>query len=130
MARLTQQARYEAAQVRHEQSNAALGRELASQLVSGKLMAKGLLVSQGAAKSERIIATPRWRLLELNIAKSEASGPAGEYAGIVIGKPTITPAPERKLPAKAPQPAAPRQQASPQAPRPPALGERPVPGRR
>jgi len=87
--RLTQQTRYETAQVRHEQCNAALGRELMAQLASGALMAKGLLLSSGAAKSERIIATPRWRLLELNIAKSEASGPAGEYAGIVIGKPTV-----------------------------------------
>jgi hypothetical protein len=93
-------------------------------------MAKGLLLSQGLARSERIIATPRWRLLELNIAKSEASGPAGEYAGIVIGKPTVKAPSERKPAAKLSQPTTQREKApaSP-APRPPAAGERLTPAR-
>lgn len=116
--RTSQQSRYEAAQFRHDRSNAALGRELAALLASGELMAKGLLLGQGSAKAERIIPVSRWRLLELNIAKAEASGPAGDYAGILIGKPPVKPAP------KPPQPAAKREPSPPAAaPRPPTAGE-------
>jgi hypothetical protein len=79
-------ASYDAAQTRHNQCNAALTRELIAQLIRGDLIAKGLPVEEGTAKSERIIPTSRWRVMSLDISKAKASGSGLSYEGIVIGK--------------------------------------------
>ena len=82
---------YDQAQVKFNQCNAALARELHGYLVHGHLIAKGLLMQKDVAKSERIIPTSRWRVMGLDIAKAEASGPGWSYSGIVIGR-KLTPA--------------------------------------
>ena len=79
-------AEYEAAQAAHSQANIALSRDLLRQLVAGNLMAKGLPTLNDTIQSERIIPTPRWKLLSLDISKAEASGGGLHYIGIVIGK--------------------------------------------
>jgi hypothetical protein len=79
-------ASYDAAQVRYNQCNAALSRELLAQLARGHLIAKGLPIEDGNAKSERIIPTSRWRVMSLDISKAKAAGPGICYEGIVIGK--------------------------------------------
>jgi len=83
----TLHADYDAAQVRYNQCNAALARELLTYLRRGDLFAKGLLSRNGEAKSERIIPTARWRVIELDISKATASGEGWSYVGIVAGRP-------------------------------------------
>lgn len=80
---------YEAAQIRYNQCNAALSRELLAQLTRGDLLAKGLLMRNDVALAERIIPTSRWRVMSLDIAKANASGPGWSYTGIVVGKKPI-----------------------------------------
>lgn len=77
---------YEAARIRHDQYNAALARELLKQLVSGDLIAKGLPVQHDVAESERVIPISRWRIMNLDIAKADASGRGWHYTGIIVGK--------------------------------------------
>ena len=77
---------YEAAQVRHDQINLALSRDLLRQLVAGNLMARGLPIQNDMTRSERIIPTSRWRVMSLDILKAEAFGGGLHYTGIVIGK--------------------------------------------
>jgi hypothetical protein len=83
-------ANYDAAQVRHNQCNAALSRELLAQLARGDLIAKGLPVEGDTTKSERVIPTSRWRVMSLDISKAKASGTGLSYEGIVIGKKPAT----------------------------------------
>ena len=90
----TRHADYDLAQVRFNQCNVALARELLVRLARGDLIAKGLLMQKDVAKSERIIPTSRWRVMGLDIAKAEASGPGWSYTGVVIGK---KPIPAKKL---------------------------------
>jgi hypothetical protein len=78
--------RYDAAQIRHNQCNTALAREMIVQLAHGNLLAKGLLVENDIAQSERIVPSSRWRVLRFDISKAEASGQGLHYTGIVIGK--------------------------------------------
>jgi hypothetical protein len=78
-------AHYEAAQIRVAQCNAALSRELAARLARGDLLAKGLLMKDELALSERVIPTSRWRVLTLDIAKATAAGAGWSYSGILIG---------------------------------------------
>jgi hypothetical protein len=87
-------ANYDAAQVRHNQCNAALSRELLAQLARGDLIAKGLPIERDTTKSERIIPTSRWRVMSLDISKAKASGSGLSYEGIVIGKKPVKKAPE------------------------------------
>jgi hypothetical protein len=77
---------YEAAQVRLDQNNLALARGLLSQLVVGSLVAKGMPTQNDVTHSELIIPASRWRIMDLNIAKAEASGRGLHYIGVVIGK--------------------------------------------
>jgi hypothetical protein len=77
---------YDAAQARYNQCNVALARELLAQLARGDLIAKGLPVEGDAAKSERIIPTSRWRVMNLDISKAKASGLGLSYEGVIIGK--------------------------------------------
>jgi hypothetical protein len=85
---------YDAAQIRHNQCNAALARELVALLAQDHLIAKGMLVRNDIAHSERIIPTSRWRILKFDISKAEASAQGLNYTGIVIGK---KPVPAKKL---------------------------------
>ena len=78
-------ARYEAAQVRLNQTNSLLSRELHFYLARGDLLAKGLLTTDDIARAERIIPTARWRVMSLDIAKAQATGMGWRYSGIVIG---------------------------------------------
>ena len=95
-------ASYDAAQVRHNQCNAALSRELLAQLARGDLIAKGLPVEIDTTKSERIIPTSRWRVMSLDISKAKASGSGLNYEGIVIGKKPVN---QKNIsPAPRPQP--------------------------
>jgi hypothetical protein len=80
-------AAYDAAKIKHDQCNTALARALSAQLASGKLLAKGLPLRDDVTHSERAIPTAQWRILTLDIAKAEATGPGCYYSGIVIGKP-------------------------------------------
>src|SRR6185503_16565083 len=82
----TSHASYEAAQVRLNQCNTSLSRELAALLARGELVSKGLLVQNDVARSERAVPASRWRILNLDISKAEASGRGLIYTGIVIGK--------------------------------------------
>jgi hypothetical protein len=77
---------YDAAQIRFNQCNTALSRELLEHLVRGDLLAKGLPTRDDVALSERIIPTSRWRVMSLDIAKAQASGAGWHYTGIVVGK--------------------------------------------
>lgn len=126
--RTQQNAKYDAAQVRYNQCNAALSRELLTHLVRGDLVAKGLPTRDDVAQSERIIPTSRWRIMTLDIAKAQATGQGWHYTGIVVGhrpKPRKTakpPAPQAQPPkppetavARGPQPPRPDQ---PRPPRP------------
>lgn len=81
-------ARYESAQARYNQANAALAQEIHAQLLRGELIAKGLPMKDDVALSEHIIPTSRWRVLGLDINKAAASGEGLNYAGIVIGRKT------------------------------------------
>lgn len=98
--RTERNARYDAAQIRYNQCNAALSRELLEQLAHGVLLAKGLPTRDDIAQSERIIPTSRWRVMSLDIAKAKATGSGWEYMGIVIGK---RPAVRRKAKTAAPR---------------------------
>jgi hypothetical protein len=77
---------YEAARARHDQMNIMLSRDLHRQLIAGTLMAKGLPTQNETMRSERIIPKSRWRIMNLDISKAEASGRGLHYIGIVIGK--------------------------------------------
>jgi len=77
---------YEAFQIRHDQTNIVLSRQLLKPLIAGKLIAKGLPVIHDVTQSERIIPAARWRVMSLDIAKAEASGSGLNYIGVVIGK--------------------------------------------
>lgn len=118
--RAERNAKYDAAQVRYNQCNTALARELLTYLVRGDLLAKGLPMKDDVALSERIIPTSRWRVMNLDIAKARASGPGWVYSGIVVGvkpkprKPAKSPAPQAKPAA----PPAPPTVKVPQTPRP------------
>jgi len=63
-----------------------LSRDLHRQLIAGTLMAKGLPTQNETMRSERIIPKSRWRIMNLDISKAEASGRGLHYIGIVIGK--------------------------------------------
>lgn len=93
--------RYDAAQSRHNQCNAALARELQDLLTRGDLLAKGLLMKGDVALAERLIPTSRWRVMTLDIAKGNASGAGWRYTGLLIGKRIVPPRPQRP---KAPPP--------------------------
>jgi hypothetical protein len=84
--RTERNAKYDAAQIRFNQCNTALSRELLEHLVRGDLLAKGLPTRDDVAQSERIIPTSRWRVMSLDIAKAQASGLGWLYTGIVVGK--------------------------------------------
>lgn len=86
-------ARYDAAQVRLNQTNSLLSRELHHYLVRGDLLAKGLLSDDGIARAERIIPTSRWRVMALDIVKAQAIGEGWKYSGVVIGVKPRKPAP-------------------------------------
>lgn len=77
---------YDAAQTRYHQCNTALARELLAYLRRGDLFAKGMLSKDGEGKSERIIPTARWRVMDLDISKASASGAGWNYIGLVVGK--------------------------------------------
>ncbi len=102
--RTNHNAKYDAAQIRYNQCNAALSRELIAHLARGDLLAKGLPTRDDVAQSERIIPTSRWRVMSLDVAKAQASGQGWHYTGIVVGKrprPRKTakpPAPQTKSP--------------------------------
>jgi hypothetical protein len=112
--------KYDAAQIRYNQCNAALSRELLTHLVRGDLVAKGLPTKGDVAQSERIIPTSRWRVMNLDIAKAQATGLGWHYTGIVVGlkpKPRKTAKPtahQAKPPSAADKPAV----RIPQSPRP------------
>jgi hypothetical protein len=89
---------YDTAQVRFNHCNSVLGRELVAYLAQGHLIAKGLLVQDDIAKSERIIPTSRWRVLSLDLAKADASGQGWHYTGVVIGKRPAKPQPQKAPP--------------------------------
>lgn len=77
---------YDAAQTRYNQCNTALARELLAYLRRGDLFAKGILSKDGEGKSERIIPTAHWRVMDLDISKAAASGPGWHYIGLVVGR--------------------------------------------
>jgi hypothetical protein len=81
---------YDQAQVRFNQCNVALARELVSYLARGHLIAKGLLMQKDMAKSERIIPTSRWRVMGIDIAKAEAHGQGWSYTGVIIGRKPVS----------------------------------------
>jgi hypothetical protein len=118
--RTERNAKYDAAQVRYNQCNTALARELLTYLVRGDLLAKGLPTKDDVAQSERIIPTSRWRIMSLDIAKAKANGLGWNYTGVVVGvkpkprKPAKPPAPQARSAAPANSPAV----KVPQAPRP------------
>lgn len=113
-------ARYDAAQIRFNQCNAALSREMLTYLVRGDLLAKGLPAKDDVAQSERVVPTSRWRVMNLDIVKAQATGMGWHYAGLVVG---VKPKPRKPnkppgQPTKQMNPnGAPRARA-PQAPRP------------
>ncbi|MDI1346890.1 MAG: hypothetical protein PSV22_22770 [Pseudolabrys sp.] len=118
--RTQQNAKYDAAQARYNQCNTALSRELLTHLVRGDLVAKGLPTRDDVAQSERIIPTSRWRIMNLDIAKAQATGLGWHYTGIVVG---LKPRPRKPAKPPAPQarPATPAENPTvkvPQAPRP------------
>lgn len=120
-------ARYDAAQIRYNQCNASLSRELQTYLARGHLLAKGLPMRDNVAMAERIIPTARWRVMTLDVAKAQAFGYGWQYGGLVIG---IKPKPQKRAPPPVP-PSTPRTQngepgARAPRPRPP---ERPRPPR-
>ena len=78
---------HDAAQARYNQCNIALGRELLAYLRRGDLFAKGMQSKDGEGKSERIIPTARWRVMDLDISKATAWGEGWSYVGLVIGRP-------------------------------------------
>lgn len=84
--RTDRNAKYDAAQIRYNQCNTALSRELLAHLARGDLLAKGLPTRDDVAQSERIIPTSRWRIMSLDIAKAQASGLGWHYTRIVVGK--------------------------------------------
>jgi hypothetical protein len=118
--RAERNAKYDAAQVRYNQCNTALARELVTYLVRGDLLAKGLPTKHDVAQSERIIPTSRWRVMNLDIAKAKAVGTGWNYTGVVVGlkpkprKPARPPAAQVKTAAPPEQPPV----KIPQAPRP------------
>lgn len=99
--RTVHNAKYDAAQIRYNQCNTALSRELLALLARGDLLAKGLPTRDDVAQSERIIPTSRWRVMSLDIAKAQASGLGWHYTGIVVGK-----RPKARETAKPPNPQA------------------------
>jgi hypothetical protein len=101
-----QTSQHDAAQIRYSQCNAALSRELLALLQRGDLLAKGLLTQDDVARAERLIPTSRWRVMNLDIARGDASGHGWNYTGIIVGKKPIAaraPAPREPAP-KAPAP--------------------------
>ena len=99
-------AKYDAAQIRFNQCNTALSREMLTYLARGDLLAKGLPTRDDVALSERIIPTSRWRVMTLDIAKAQATGMGWHYTGLVVGvkpKPRKTERPPAR-PAKAANP--------------------------
>ena len=78
--------KYDAAQTRYNQCNIALARELLAYLRRGDLFAKGMLSKDGEGKSERIVPTARWRVMDLDISKAAAAGEGWNYVGLIIGK--------------------------------------------
>jgi hypothetical protein len=100
-------ARYDAAQLRYNQSSTALARELHEQLTRGDLLAKGLLMKDDVALAERVIPTSRWRVMAFDIAKASAIGAGWSYTGIQIGKRTRVAGPTTDAPAARPNTGAP-----------------------
>ncbi len=118
--RTERNAKYDAAQVRYNQCNTALARELLTYLVRGDLLAKGLPTKNDVAQAERIIPTSRWRVMTLDIAKAKAMGSGWNYTGVVVG---VKPKPRKSAKPSTPEAntAAPREKPPvrvPQAPRP------------
>lgn len=102
--RTDRNAKYDAAQLRYNQCNAALARELLEHLMRGDLLAKGLPTLNDIAQSERVIPISRWRVMTLDIAKAQASGLGWHYTGVVIGKkPKVRKAPKPVTPPPAKQ---------------------------
>jgi hypothetical protein len=99
---------HDAAQTRYAQCNAALSRELLDQLRWGHLVAKGMLMQNEVARAERLIPTSRWRVMTIDIARGDASGPGWNYTGIVIA--------QKPVAAKAPIPRDPPPRAPPNVP--------------
>lgn len=99
--RTNHNAKYDAAQIRYNQCNTTLSRELVAHLARGDLLAKGLPTRDDVAQSERIIPTSRWRVMSLDITKAQASGLGWHYTGIVVGK-----RPKARKTAKPPAPQA------------------------
>jgi hypothetical protein len=95
-----QNAKYDAAQIRFNQCNAALSREMLTYLARGHLLAKGLPTKDDVAQSERIIPTSRWRVMNLDIAKAQATGMGWHYTGIVVG---VKPKPRKTAKPSTPQ---------------------------
>ncbi len=87
---------YDAAQTRYHQCNTALARELLAYLRRGDLFAKGIPTKDGEGKSERIIPTARWRVMDLDISKAAASGAGWSYIGLVVGKTNRPPKSQNK----------------------------------
>jgi len=79
-------AQYDSAQARYNKASALLSREILEQLTRGDLLAKGLMMKDEVALSERIIPVSRWRVLNLDITKASAAGAGWNYVGIVVGK--------------------------------------------
>jgi hypothetical protein len=88
-------ARYDAAQVRFNQCNTSLSREMLGYLTRGHLLAKGLPNRDGVAQAEHIIPTSRWRVMSLDIAKAHAMGMGWHYEGVVVG---VKPRPRKPAP--------------------------------
>ncbi|MBI1203492.1 MAG: hypothetical protein GC182_13375 [Rhodopseudomonas sp.] len=123
-------ARYDAAQIRYNQCNASLSRELQTYLARGHLLAKGMPMRDNTPLAERVIPTARWRVMTLDIAKGQAFGYGWQYGGLVVG---IKPKPQKRTPpppasaprnpnnvpgARVPRPPRQGQQARPRPPRP------------
>lgn len=76
---------YDAAQIRYDRYNTALGRELLGYLREGELFAKSMPLKDGAGKPELLTPAARWRVKRLDLAKGPASGAGWTYIGLVIG---------------------------------------------
>ncbi len=120
-------AKYDAAQIRFNQCNTALSREMLTYLARGDLLARGLPTRDDVALSERIIPTSRWRVMTLDIAKAQATGMGWHYTGIIVG---VKPKPRKtnKPPAPPAKPSNPNSPSDARAPGPQQM-DRPRPPR-
>ncbi len=70
-----------------EDCREALRTNILSQLLDGKLIAKGFLAPHGAGEPEKLIPKEEWRFLMLDWEGDQALGPNFEYIAVLIGKP-------------------------------------------